>query len=179
MYELQEVDDYTLYFLTFLYNQMPFTGEFRRNTMQKEIYGYYRMHLSHCERNPNSRAGESDIPRLFGYPDLPVFKTEKINVRDVTLNDGLHYHAIEAVSPRARLTRRNRLLTDLIDDEGWKYIRKLRFMREIRCEPLDFSREKYTNYLFKSYLRGHHTEDDVLILPKSISEVTKRRFYRV
>ena len=174
--KLQETCGYDLYFLTFLFNQIPLTGELRRNTMQKEICEYYKMHLPACERRPWSRRGQLNVPRLIAYPDLPVPKTIKICIADARLNDGLHIHAIEAIPITARLWKRNQLLTDLIDKDGAKYISNLRFMRQIYCEILDFSREKYTNYLFKSYLRGYHTEDDVLILPKSISEITKRRF---
>jgi hypothetical protein len=41
------------------------------------------------------------LPKVILAPDFPVSKRSKVRLRDVTINDGLHWHGLVLVNPLA------------------------------------------------------------------------------
>jgi hypothetical protein len=90
---------FRMYLVTFKFNHIPGSSEYKRREMLKQVeYQFYPTLIKHVERWPMKPSRQRNLPRLIGIPDLPVAKhTKKLSARDVTINDGLHVHAIIAM----------------------------------------------------------------------------------
>jgi hypothetical protein len=82
-----------LYLLTFMFEQLPGGEVAVRRQMERELERFYRILLPRVVRNPRSPSHRDKLPRLHAFPDRPVPKVKKSALRDVAINDGLHYHA--------------------------------------------------------------------------------------
>jgi hypothetical protein len=60
------------------------------------------------------------LPKIVLAPDLPVPKRSKQRLRDVTVNDGLHWHGLMLVSPLA--SKLQARLDDHINGNLGKYL---------------------------------------------------------
>src|SRR5665811_776682 len=88
-------DGFRMYLVTFKFNQIPGSSEYKWREMLKEVeYQFYPTLIKHVERQPMKLSRQCNLPRLMAAPDLPVAKnSKKLSVRDVTINDGWHVHA--------------------------------------------------------------------------------------
>jgi hypothetical protein len=102
--------------------------------------------------------------------DLPVPKRKKkSSVLSVTVNDGLHFHAILLLPPRSRLKV---TVEEHFDVHSTKYLGDRKLIDRIDFQPiLTESSEKVTDYVFKATRRGLSYDDHILIFPKALSEM--------
>src|ERR1022692_204175 len=91
------------YILTITFNQIPGSRSSMLNQMKLELESVYATMLSRIVRCPMSAKNAERLPIWIGSPDFPVPKYQKQSLRNVTVNDGLHYHAICLISPDSRL----------------------------------------------------------------------------
>jgi len=93
-----------MYLVTFKFNHIQGSSEYKRSEMLKQVeYQFYPTLIKHVERRPMKPSRQSNLPRLIAIPDLPVIKhSKKLSVKDVTINDGLHVHAIIAMPSTLR-----------------------------------------------------------------------------
>jgi hypothetical protein len=93
-----------MYLVTFKFNQLPGSSEYKWREMSKQVeYQFYPTLIKHVERQPMKPSRQCNLPRLMAAPDLPVAKSsKKLSVKDVTINDGLHVHAIIAMPSTLR-----------------------------------------------------------------------------
>jgi hypothetical protein len=139
--------------------------------MEEEIKRCYATMVTRIVRKPLSEASRDRLPVWICCPDRPVPKTIKDSYRDVTINDGLHYHGLAAIPPCNRLkeplplhvARYNRL-----------YAPAGSFLRQLQVEPIDRRPEYVAGYAMKSLPRGRFDLDDILLLPRSNSEMRPR-----
>ena len=79
------------------------------NQMTDEIERVYATLVTRVVRKPRSPKSADRLPVFVGFADLPVAKRERKQLREVTLNDGLHYHGILLMPGRSRLRNGRRV----------------------------------------------------------------------
>jgi hypothetical protein len=117
-------------------------------------------------RDPKSPKYAHLLPRAVFSPDVPCYKREKQTLRDVKINDGLHFHGIILVPTRSRLKV--------------PFLQHLRDKRKsygqgstltIHAEPIRDHHRFIADYAGKGLKRGRVSYDDVLVLPRSGKEL--------
>jgi hypothetical protein len=154
------------YFLTFMFRHIPGSDEKRIRQMHKEIGIFYGKLASWVVRKPTSPKCAHLLPRGVFYPDGPCYKREKQTLRDVTINDGLHFHGIIIVPTKSRL--KVPFLQHLRDKKR-SYGRG--YMLMIHAEPNKDHHRFVADYAGKAVKRGRVSYDDVLILPRTGKEL--------
>lgn len=158
---------WSAYLVTFMFNHISGSAAARLKVMQDSVCRFYSTLVTRVVRKPNSIHQLFLRPRMLTVPDYPVFKYEKIGLRDATVNDGLHMHSILSVPLNSRLK------VDVISHVAEKSrLYRKRPLREIHFEPIEHSTYAVTNYVMKSVRRGRCRWEDVLFLPKSPSELS-------
>jgi hypothetical protein len=100
------------------------------------------------------------------FPDLPVYKRKKRSLNDVSINDGLHYGGIALTPP---ISRFRSPLDTYFEENQKKYVN--RRLARIHVEPIISNDWYVTDYVAKSIKRGTVSEDDIVILPRTPSEM--------
>jgi hypothetical protein len=116
-------DGFRMYVVTFKFNHIQGSSENKRRVMLKEVeYQFYPTLIKHVERQPMKPSRQCNLPRLMAAPDLPVAKhSKKLSVKDVTINDGLHVHAMIAMASTMRHYRGCKL-KNLLRDRRHRFI---------------------------------------------------------
>lgn len=158
------------YFMTFMFNPLPGSGRSRKQLMEDEVSRTYAKLLTRIFRDPNKEKIER-WPMWLASPDMPVFKHSGNNIHDVTINDGMHYHAIALVPPENRLGMD---LKDFLDENPKLLAGRNRYLSRIHVEPISDRPEYVTDYALKALKTGAAGSDDLLILPETHSERPNR-----
>ncbi len=100
-------------------------------------------------------------------PDLPVGKRDK-PIAQVAINEGLHLHGVLLVPSRPRLP--------LPADEHFRreqalYARDRRRLDVVDVRPIEHSVANVVGYALKSVRRRRFGSDNVLVLPRALSEL--------
>jgi hypothetical protein len=132
----------------------------RMNRAVQGFYGYFSCRFVHNQRSP---AQQSKLPQLWLFLDRPCFKHEKKSLRDVTINNGLHYNGTLLIPPESRFRE---CPIRHIEENQQKYARK--GIARIHVKPIDGRIPEIVDYSMKTIKWG---QDDILILPRSVSEL--------
>jgi hypothetical protein len=99
-------------------------------------------------------------------PDLHVPKRSKVKLRDVTINDGLHWHGLMVLNPLAPKLRGK---FDIhIKSNLSRYLAGN--IRSIDVQPITHEPEYVTGYSLKS-LKNRFSTDEIVIFPRTVSEL--------
>jgi hypothetical protein len=166
---------FRMYLVTFKFDQIPGSSEYKRREMLKQVeYQFYPTLIKHVERWPMKPSRQRNLPILIGVPDLPVAKhTKRLSGRDVTINDGLHVHAIVAM-PRTLRHPRGFQLKSLIREKQHRFIGDFTSISDIDVERIKDRPEYVAGYALKNGKRNPAIMDEILILPKSPEDVSSR-----
>jgi hypothetical protein len=168
----QHVDKgWEAFFLTFMFSQIPGPPNTRIALMQDEIMRVYATLATRVVRKPNSPHWFRYLPKGIFVPDRPVYKPRKSALRDVSVNDGLHMHGIMVarrrigcVTPRMRESLDHHFIRNM-----HRYLND-RLIR-IDIEPITHRPKYVTGYAMKALKRSSFDFDQVLILPRTLSEL--------
>jgi hypothetical protein len=89
-------------------------------------------------------------------------------MREFKVSEGRHMHAVAYVPPESRLREG---LTDHISDNLEMYVGKDRALCFLHAKPIDRTPGYVVDYICKTMKRGLVNPDDILILPKALSEL--------
>ena len=156
------------YFVTFLFRHIPGPAPEKIRQMQEEMSRFYGKLASWVVRKPRSPEFAHLLPRGVFFPDGPCYKREKQALRDVSINNGLHFHGIILVPTKSRL--KVPFLQHLRDKKrtyGRGYLLKT------HAEPIWDEQRFVADYAGKAVKRGRTSYDDVLILPKTGKELAQ------
>jgi hypothetical protein len=154
------------YLLTFMFSQIPGSDASRMLEMRKHLGWFYGRLAKASVPKPSSSRWSSFLPKAILAPDLPVPKHTKVELRDVTVNNGLHWHGIFLVNPLApKLQDR---LNNHINGNLRKYL--VGSIRTIDVKPITYTPEYLTGYGLKS-LKSRFSTDEIVIFPRSVSEL--------
>lgn len=159
------------YFLTFMFNNIPGRATTKSQIMTNEVCRVYRTLLSRVVRKPRSLAWNQYCPIFVGCPDLPVAKREKDLVRNLNVNGGLHFNGCLLLPPYDRC-RLNEPLDKHFRRHQERYYWDEHPLDRIHVEPTQDG--TMIDYAFKHIIRGNVPYDDILILPRARSELSRR-----
>jgi hypothetical protein len=163
------------YLLSFMFDQIKVPEHRRMEEMKKHLGWFYGRLAEASVPKASSPRWSSFLPRAVLSPDLPVFKYEKQQLRDVTINNGLHWHGPVLVNPLAPKLPGNRDVH--INENLGKYL--VGSIRTIGVEPITNDPVYVTGYGMKGLKRSTFSEDDVLIFPRTVSELPSNGPVRV
>lgn len=164
------------FFLSFMFRHIPGSGIRVEKTMREVVEQVYARSLIRIMRNPDSTRNRDWKPVWIVCPDYPVGKScARGSLRDVTVNAGRHLQGTAMIPPNLRL--KMRFDHHLVENESTYLVSPL---RRIYAEPIR-SRLRYVSgdYNFKQILRGRVSADEIVILPRNRSEMTRDREDRI
>lgn len=158
------------YLVTMMFKHIPGSERTRMSLMMKDIERIYGRAATRCVRNPRSPWQVARLPTWLVFPDYPVWKIHrKQSIHDVTINDGLHYHSMTFIHPCSRL--KQSFPMHLVD---WQhlYVRQEHPLDRIEAEEIDHDPGYVVDYVAKSVRHSRFAASDILILPRSITELS-------
>lgn len=161
------------YIVTFMFK--PLRGENRYSfvrRMKQSVEIFYSTLVTRVVRYNRSRALQHLLPRLIAAPDLPVFKHAKQSIGDVCINEGVHFHAIVLIPKVSRLKT---ILAEHVRDKYDTYVHKKGRVAKIDVEPISDTPRRATGYVLKAVKNGVMPVDEILVLPKAMSELGKKK----
>jgi len=154
------------YLMTFMFQQIPGSLEAKVQQMHREIERVFGRLIIRCVRKPKSENKLGLLPKGVFFPDLPVSKHFKQELRDVSINDGVHFHGVVVVNRGSRLKES----LDLhFQEKMSEYLSEK--LQRIHVKPITHKPGYTTGYGGKSIKRGRFPMDHILVLPKSVSEL--------
>jgi hypothetical protein len=159
------------YLLTFMFNHIPGSINAKVWQMQREINNVYNKLVTRVVRKPRSPAWADLLPRALIVPDLPVAKKTKQDIRDISINDSLHHHGIFVIPPIRRMAEP---LDIHFQEQKPLYFRGSDKLRNIDVQPIHYTPEKIVEYAMKSLKRGRFSSNQILVLPRAISELESK-----
>ena len=163
-------DGWNAYYVNFMFHHIPGFPRHRFAVMRNEVERVYSTMVTRIVRKPNSLERLDNLPRFIGCEDKPVPKNNKLSLRDVTVNDGSHINGVFLFPLKSRLRKHP---IDLIGDNQKYYIPEGGPLLRIHLTPLHVTLNQAADYTFKAIKRGWVKEEDIIILPKSSTEVTR------
>jgi hypothetical protein len=168
-------NDNEVYLVTFQFNHLSSNGRIALEVMKNEIERFYATLVTNMVRRPR-RASQLDLPHLIAIPDRPVGKrVSTYRLADVLPNSGLHVHALVAIPCKSRLQED---FVEHIQQNDKRYRGNHRKITKIDVRRAVELNGRLVDYTFKHIKRGTFTFDDILILPKSRSELSADRLPR-
>lgn len=169
MIESYENRGWNGYLLTFTYNEMHGSRSSVADAMQDEVERVYATLLTRIVRNPRNPKNRDQLPFLLAVPDYPVYKKEKVLVRDFLINNGRHMHGFNYIAPYSRLKNG---LDEHIADNRELYVGTNGRLSFIDAKPVDRTPGYVVDYIFKNMKRGLVSPDEIIVLPKAASELS-------
>lgn len=153
---------YKPFFLSFMFRPVGFSPKENFVPLaQGDIRRFYSRIVTRFAHHPNDIQERSKLPIMLAAPDLPVPKTEKSSIQDVSINDGLHFHAMFLQPPVSRFKRKFHLWAkanhDQLIDET--HIARL-WVGRVLSTP-----DYMTEYAFKT-VGKRLSMDTILVLPE-------------
>lgn len=157
------------YLLSIKFDELLGGPAVKKTVMEGEIEHLYRDLLCQAFKRPHGMPSDF-LPLMVALPDHPVYKWNKDMLRNIAINEGLHYHATLIVPPWARMKQ------DLGDYLFMRAGRRVgEFMLPPHVEPVTHDIHFVTDYAMKGLKSGRNSTDDLLIFPYSRSELGTRR----
>src|SRR6266496_6409530 len=155
------------YLFSFMFNQLPGSRHAMVQQMHQELLRWYGRLATRTIRKTRSLVWIPFLPKGIFVPDLPVPKRSKQDIRDVSTNDGLHMDGVVVANRWARIPE---TLDVHFEQNLKKYL--TRKLQHIDVRRITHSAEYVTEYALKSLKRRTSSEDDILVLPRTLSELS-------
>lgn len=152
--------------LTMTFAQIPGGPQAVVGRMGDAAGRLYSIFVTNVFRRPASASAVGKLPVLIGAPDLPVPKRTKVIGPAIALNGGAHFHALLITPEHSRLRT---TVAEHFQAQRRTYLRPPLTMLDVR--PITRTPERALEYIVKSVRRGRFSFDDVLILPRTLSEL--------
>src|ERR1700722_9417382 len=146
------------YFLSFMFSQIHDSEGARMEEMKKHLGWFYGRLAKASVPKASSPKWSRFLPKVVLAPDLPVPKHTKVELRDVTVNNGLHWHGLILVNPLA--PKMQDRLNNHINGNLRKYL--VGSIRTIDVKPITYTPEYLTGYGLKS-LKSRFSTDEIVI----------------
>jgi hypothetical protein len=162
------------YFLSFMLSQIQDLNTPRMEIMKQHL-GWFHGRLAKASvPKASSPTWSPFLPKVVLAPDLPVPKHSKVQLRDVTINNGLHWHGLVLVNPLApKLPGK---LDVHINENLGKYL--VGSIRTIGVEPITHDPVYVTGYGMKGLKRSSFFGDEILICLRTVSELPSKGMVR-
>jgi hypothetical protein len=158
------------YLMTLMFEHISGSSQEKLRVMHREICKVYGKLASRVVRKPRSENFAHLLPRGVFFPDIPGLKKSQQTLSDVIVNDGAHFHGIIVLPQNSRMKaplgehfRKNEML----------YTRRTT-ISIIHVQRIDSDELFVTDYAGKAVKRGRFSDDEILILPKTIKELPQK-----
>jgi hypothetical protein len=153
------------YFVTLQYAPLPGNMKVKGALMNREVDRVAKFLMTRLYRNPKNVRKELR-PIWYVFPDFPVHKNEKVSLRDVTINEGLHQHAIVLIPLVG--TRTNLLLDGHFQNHQDQYVfdgedTPLVLVQAVPIIAAEPDLQKVVSYALKAIRKGRAEIDDIYI----------------
>jgi hypothetical protein len=152
------------YLVTFMFNQLPGSRRAMVQQMHQQIERWYGRLATRTIRKPRSAVWAPFLPKGIFVPDLPVSKRSKQSIWDVSINDGLHVHGLLVANRWGRI----RETLDVYFQENLKNF-LIGNVRDIDVGRITDQAKYVADYGLKGLKRWTFSEDDILLLPRTLS----------
>lgn len=157
------------YFVTLMFDQLPGSMQAQVAQMHHAVMGVYSRLAPRIVRKPRSPIWAPLVPRAVFAPDLPVAKRRATLGCEPPVNDGLHMHGVILSNRSGRLKEP---LDEHFEQKQATYLTGR--LRTIDLRRIDRNPEYATAYALKGLKRSCFSGDDLLILPRSLSELPSK-----
>lgn len=156
------------YYVNFMFEPLPGPEKVVLAQMRRGIEKFYGQFSTRFDRTP--RAKISLIPQFLLFPDKPAWKRErKTGLRDVLINaGGLHYNGPMLIP---RYSRFHGCPIEHLEEKQEAYARH--GISRIHAEPIHDA-SGIADYACKTIKWNRADEKDIIILPRSVSELPDR-----
>ena len=158
-------------YIAFMFNHIPGNAGNKMDVMKAEVTRVHDILTRHIVRKPESENWCHLRPKFIGCPDLPVWKHEKELVRNLVVNDGLHFNVFALVPPEsdaslpmrwqfALLGRRSRLKVPLkkhFEQNQRFYLNE--YLARIHVTPISKGTITMSDYTLKAFKHGRVAYD--------------------
>jgi hypothetical protein len=156
------------YLVTVMFRHIPGSVNIKIRQMHEEISTVYGKLANRVVRKPTSPNWAYLLPQGVFFPDVPAYRQSQKKLTDVSINDGIHMHGIMFTTATPRF--KQPLDQHFLENERL-YVKGN--IHRIHVEPITYKEKFVIDYAGKAIKRKRFSNDDILILPKSLSEVTK------
>jgi hypothetical protein len=157
---------YKGYLVTFMFRHIPGNQQTVTRIMKRDIQYFYENLITRVVRKSRT-SPDHKLPILIALRDRPVRKWTKQDLKDVIINNGLHFHGALLIPARARKDWYRKLDLEKIKAHSC--------IRNIHREPIS-SRPRYTaGYALKHLKYDADAPDDIVVLPVSKSELPPKQ----
>ena len=161
-----------VYYLNFQFDQLPGPTSAVLQQMRSGIdRAFYGPFCRTCARHPGAPRDRHRLPETIQYPDLPVFKgsTKGHVPRGGNVNGRYHYNGPMRIPPTS-LFKEN--LIEHVEANKARYLRH--GLSKIYVTVAKRSLDQLADYATKTVKRGWVDLEDILALPRSVSESRSR-----
>ena len=163
--------------LTLMFSHIPGSFQQKWAVMADEADRVYSMLIRHVVHNPRSPSQAAKLPIWIVAPDYPFKKQEGMRAKailaEVKINDGLHLNGIMLMRIDTRLRVTLNMHFDPKGQYYQEYVHDGHPLRRIHVEPVRKTPNVMADYTLKSLKWRIPDLDNVLILPKTLSELPK------
>jgi hypothetical protein len=82
------------HYINFMFHHLPGSRQTKIEIMKKQVSRVHDILTRSIVRKRDSVNWQPSRPIFVGCPDLPVWKRDKEPIRNLIVNDGLHFNAI-------------------------------------------------------------------------------------
>jgi hypothetical protein len=157
------------YLFSFMFRHIPGSDNSRLLEMKKHLGWFYGRLAKASVPRASHPKWSPFLPKAILAPDFPVFKHAKQSLRDVTVNNGLHWHGLILKHPFGPCLHEP--LDVHIQENLGKYL--VGSIRQIDVKAITHDPEYVTGYGLKA-LKSKVSTDEILIFPRSVSELPSR-----
>jgi hypothetical protein len=158
------------YLFTIMFRHISGSKESKIQQMHRAISRMYRNLVTRVVRKPRSEKNAELLPKGIFIPDVPAYKKSQYRINDVSVNDGIHVHGVVITPQHSRLkeplhlhcARKSKL-----------YVRG-KIIR-IQVDPIRSDAAFVADYAGKALKKRRFSNNDVLILPKTVKELPTRQ----
>ena len=159
-------NDCRAYLVTFMWKPNDYSNDLRMKIMKEDVTSFYSRLLRRAVRKPNSQNGIPKRPLFIAAPDFPFTKKDK-KIRLVYINDGLHMHAVCVIQKNTRF--KGKLKSHI--RRNIEHYMKYNQFADIHVRTIAKDGNFTGGYNLKSIRLGRCSLDDILVLPKTTSEM--------
>lgn len=156
---------------TLMFAPLPGKPESVIAQMRAEAERVYRIFLPRVVRRPLASGSAGRLPILIAAPDGPVGKRDK-PLASISINNGVHLHGVLLVPPSSRLPVP---VHEHFRHQQALYVRDGRRVLRVDVRPVDRDLERVVAYALKGLSRRRFALDDLIVLPRTASEVRHDR----
>jgi hypothetical protein len=160
-------DGWDGYLFTFMFDHLVGSEQAKLIQMKTHLGWFYGRLAKRSVPQASRPQWAYCLPRAVMVPDTPVHKHSKQMLRDVTINDGIHWHGmVLAIRSAPKLQEPLDLhITKTMD----KYL--VGQIRHIDVQPIVSRSEYVAEYCMKGLKQSQFSKDDIVSFPRTTSEL--------